>query len=90
METQLNTFFDSGGRTNSCSAMYDTLTNKITISSNYSEVVSIPLTDTDVPTLVGSFSNSVDLNSLNSINNVLGFTTRVGENNRVYRFDKLS
>ena len=79
METQLNAFFDSGGRTNSYSAVYDTLTNKITISSNYSEVVFIPLTDTDVPTFVGSFSNSVDLNNLNSINNVLGFTTPVGD-----------
>ena len=79
METQLNTFFDSGGRTNSYSAIYDALTNKITISSNYSEVVFIPLTDTDVPTFVGSFSNSVDLNNLNSINNVLGFTTPVGD-----------
>ena len=79
METQLNTFFDSGGRTNSYSAIYDTLTNKITISSNYSEVVFIPLTDTDVPTFVGSFSNSVDVNNLNSINNVLGFTTPVGD-----------
>ena len=28
---------------------------------------------------VGSFSNSVDLNNLNSINNVLGFTTPVGD-----------
>ena len=79
METQLNAFFDSGGRTNSYSAIYDTLTNKITISSNYSEVVFIPLTDTDVPTFVGSFSNSVDLNNLNSINNVLGLTTPVGD-----------
>ena len=79
METQLNTFFDSGGRTNSYSVIYDTLTNKITISSNYSEVVFIPLTDTDVPTFVGSFSNSVDLNNLNSINNALGFTTPVGD-----------
>ena len=79
METQLNTFFDSGGRTNSYSAIYDTLTNKITISSNYSEVVFIPLTDTDVPTFVGSFSNFVDLNNLNSINNVLGFTAPVGD-----------
>ena len=90
METQLNAFFDSGGRTNSYSAIYDTLTNKTTISSNYSEVVFIPLTDTDVPTFVGSFSNSVDLNNLNSINNVLGFTAPVGADNRVYKSDKLS
>ena len=79
METQLNTFFDSGARTNSYSAIYDALANKITVSSNYSEVVFIPLTDTDVPTFVGSFSNSVDLNNLNSINNVLGFATPVGD-----------
>ena len=39
----------------------------------------IPLTDADVPTFVGSFSNTVDLNNLNSINNVLGFFTSVGD-----------
>ena len=79
METQLNTFFDNGGRTNSHPAIYDTLTNRITISSSYSEVVFIPLTDTDVPTFAGSFSNSVDLNNLNSMSNVLGFTTPLGD-----------
>ena len=79
IQTQLNTFFDSGGRTNSYSATYDTLTNTIILSSNYSEVVFIPLTDADVPAFVGSFSNSVDLNNLNSINTVLGFTTPVGD-----------
>ena len=61
------------------SATYDTLTNKIIISSNYSEVVFIPLTDADVPPVAGSFSNSVDINNLNSINDVLGFTTPVGD-----------
>ena len=79
IQTQLNTFFDSGGRTDSYSATYDTLTNKIIISSNYSEVVFIPLTDADVPPVAGSFSNSVDINNLNSINDVLGFTTSVGD-----------
>ena len=79
IQTQLNTFFDSGGRTNSYSATYDTLTNKIIISSNYSEVVFIPLTDADVPPVAGSFSNSVDVSSLKSINEVLGFTTTVSD-----------
>ena len=79
IQIQLNTFFDSGGRTDSYSATCDTLTNKIIISSNYSEVVFIPLTDTDVPPVAGSFSNSVDINNLNSINEVLGFTTTVGD-----------
>ena len=79
IQTQLNTFFDSGGRTNSYSALYDALTNKIIISSNYSEVVFIPLTDADVPSVAGSFSNSVDINNLNSTNDVLGFTTPVGD-----------
>ena len=79
METQSYTLFHSGGLTNSYSDIYDALTNKITISSNCSEIVFIPLADTDVPTFVGSFSNSVDLNNLNSINNVLGFTTPVGD-----------
>ena len=79
IQTQLNTFFDSGGRTDSYSATYDTLTNKIIISSNYSEVVFIPLTDADVPPVAGSFSNSVDVSNLKSINEVLGFTTTVGD-----------
>ena len=79
IQAQLNTFFDSGGRTDSYSAIYDTLTNKIIISSNYSEVVFIPLTDADVPPVAGSFSNSVDVSNLNSINEVLGFTTTVGD-----------
>ena len=79
IQTQLNTFFDSGGRTDSYSVTYDTLTNKIIVSCNYSEVVFIPLTDADVPTFVGSFSNSVDLNNLSSINTVLGFMTPVGD-----------
>ena len=64
IQTQLNTCFDSGGRTDSYSTTYDTLTNKIIVSSNYSEVVFIPLNDADVPAFVGSFSNSVDLNNL--------------------------
>ena len=79
IQTQLNLFFDSGGRTNSYSATYDTITNKIIISSNYSEVVFIPLIDADVPVFAGSFSNSVDVNNLNSINEVLSFTTAVGD-----------
>ena len=79
IQTRLNAFFDSGGRTDSHSATYDTITNKIIITSNFSEVVFIPLTDADVPTFVGSFSNTVDLNNLNSINNVLGFFTSVGD-----------
>ena len=79
IQTQLNAFFDSGGRTDSYSAIYDTITNKIIITSNFSEVVFIPLTYADVPTFVGSFSNTVDLNNLNSINNVLGFFTSVGD-----------
>ena len=79
IQTQLNLFFDSGGRTNSYSATYDTITNKVIVSSNYSEVVFIPLIDADVPVFAGSFSNSVDVNNLNSINEVLSFTTTVGD-----------
>ena len=79
IQTHLNSFFDNGGRTNSYSATYDAITNKITILSNYSEVVFIPLTDADVPTFAGSFSNTVDVNNLDSTNNVLGFLTTVGD-----------
>ena len=79
--TQLNAVFDVVGasRTNTYSGTYNNLTNKITISSNYTEVIFIPLTNADVPDLVGSFSNSVDLNNLNSINEVLSFTQTVGD-----------
>ena len=49
MQTQLNLVFDSGGRTNTFSAIYDTVLNKITFSSNNAEVIFIPLTDADVP-----------------------------------------
>ena len=79
--TQLNAVFDVVGvsRTNTYSGTYNNLTNKITISSNYTEVIFVPLTDADVPDLVGSFSNSVDLNNLNSINEVLSFTQTVGD-----------
>ena len=47
--------------------------------SNYSDVIFIPLIDADVPTFVGSFSNTVDILNLNSINNVLGVFTMVGD-----------
>ena len=79
--TQLNAGFDVVGvsRTNTYSGTYNNLTNKITKSSNYTEVIFIPLTDADVPDFVGSFSNSVDLNNLNSINEVLSFTQTVGD-----------
>ena len=77
--TQLNAVFDVIGRLNTYSGTYSNLTNKITISSNYAEVIFIPLTDADVPDLVGSFSNSVDVNNLNSINETLSFTTKVGD-----------
>ena len=79
--TQLNAVFDVVGvnRTNTYSGSYNNLTNKITISSNYTEVIFIPLTDADVPDFVGSFSNSVDLNNLNSINEVLSFTQTVSD-----------
>ena len=79
--TQLNAVFDNVGvgRTNTYTGTYNNLTNKITISSNYTEVIFVPLTDADVPDFVGSFSNSVDLSNLNSVNEVLSFTQTVGD-----------
>ena len=79
IQTQLNFFFDGGGRSNSYTVTYNTISNKMTVSSNYAEVLFIPLTDADVPSFVGSFSNSVDLNNLNSINEVLSFNVTVGD-----------
>ena len=79
--TQLNAAFDNVGasRTNTYSGSYSTLTNKITISSNYTEVIFIPLTAADIPDVVGSFSNSVDLSNLNSINKTISFTETVSD-----------
>ena len=76
IKTELNNVFDSGGRTDTYGAVYNTLSNNITISSNYPDVIFIPLTDNDVVPIAGSFSNSVDVNSLQSINTVLSFMTQ--------------
>ena len=70
MQYRHNFFFDSGGRANSYPVTYNTISNKMTVSSNHAEVLLIPLTDADVPAFVGSFSNSVGLNNLNSTNEV--------------------
>ena len=79
IKTELNNVFDSGGRTDTYGAVYNTLSNNITISSNYPDIIFIPLTDNDVVPIAGSFSNSVDVNSLQSINTVLSFYDTVND-----------
>ena len=71
--------YDSGGRTNSFSATYLPLLNKIEIQSNYPEVIFTVLTDSDVLQDTQRFVETVDPNNLNSINKVLGVYTTAGD-----------
>ena len=66
---------DTGDRPNTYSLSYNTSTNKFTISSNYSTVIFVLLTDGEVAPLAGSFSDPVDVNNLSSMNRVIGNTT---------------
>ena len=71
IQRELNFLFDVAGRDNTYTATYNTVSNKITIESNYNEVIFMVLADSMIASFMGSFSNEVDLNNLNSINNVL-------------------
>ena len=71
IQTELNFFFDVTGRDNTYTTTYNTISNKITIVSNYLEVIFMVLPDSMIATNAGSFSNSVDLNNLKSINDTL-------------------
>ena len=76
LATSMNTL-DSGGRTNSFSASYSSFSNKIEIRSNYPEVIFTVLTDNDVLQGTQRFVETVDANSVNSINRVLSVYTTV-------------
>ena len=78
LATSMNNY-DSGGRTNSFSATYLPLLNKIQIISNYPEVIYTVLTDSDVLQDTQRFVETVDPNNLNSINKVLGVYTTAGD-----------
>ena len=71
IQRELNFFFDVTGRENTYTVSYNTVSNKITIETNYTETIFIVLPDNLIANFVGSFSNTVDLNNLRSINNVL-------------------
>ena len=71
IQRELNFLFDVAGRDNTYMATYNTVSNKITIESSYNEVIFVVLADSMIASFMGSFSNEVDLNNLNSINNVL-------------------
>ena len=75
LETQLNNYFDTVDRPNTYTVRYNATTNKIRIAVNYSEVIFVVLTDSEVAPFVGSFIDDVDVNNLNSINRVMGNTT---------------
>ena len=71
IQTELNFFYDVVGRDNTYTVSYNTISNKITIESNYTEVIFIVLPDNMIASNAGSFSNSIDLNNINSINDTL-------------------
>ena len=75
IEIALNLLVDTVDRPNTYSLIYNSSTNKITISSNYSTVIFVGLTDGEIAPVAGVFSDPVDVNSLNSINRVIGNTT---------------
>ena len=75
IQIAINLLVDTGDRPNTYSLSYNTSTNKFTISSNYSTVIFVLLTDGEVAPLAGSFSDPVNTNSLNSMNRVIGNTT---------------
>ena len=71
----MNTYFDTVDRPNTYTVRYNATTNKIRIAVNYASVIFVVLTDGEVAPFVGSFLDEVDVNSLNSINRVIGNTT---------------
>ena len=75
IEIALNLLVDTVDRPNTYCLIYNSSTNKITISSNYSTVIFVVLTDGEIAPVAGVFSDPVDVNSLNSINRVIGNTT---------------
>ena len=75
IEVALNLRVDTGDRPNTYSIHYNCSTNKFTISSNYATVIFVVLTDGEVAPVANVFSDPVDVNSLNSINRVMGNTT---------------
>ena len=75
IEIALNLLVDTVDGPNTYSLIYNSSTNKITISSNYSTVIFVVLTDGEIAPVAGVFSDPVDVNSLNSINRVIGNTT---------------
>ena len=75
IEIALNLLVDTGDRPNTYSIHYNTSTNKYTFSSNYATVIFVVLTDGEIAPIAGSFSDPVNINSLYSINQVLGNTT---------------
>ena len=71
IQRELNFFFDVTGRDNTYTVSYNTISNKTAIETTYTEIIFIVLPDNLIANFVGSFSNTVELNNLSSINNVL-------------------
>ena len=73
IQTLLNTLVDGNGRTNTYTFIYNSSTNKISIASNYADVIFFVLTDNDITQAIADVaSDPIDINNLNSINKVIG------------------
>ena len=75
LETQLSNYFDTGDRPDTHVVRYSATTNKMTISVNYTSVISLVLTDGEIATFAGAFVDTVDVNNLNSIHRAMGNLT---------------
>ena len=77
IQIAINLLVATGDRPNTYLVHYKTSTNKFVISSHYATVIFVLLTDAAVPAVANVFSSpaNVDVNSLNSINRVMGNTT---------------
>ena len=75
IQIAINLLVDTNDRPNTYSIQYNTSTNKYTFSSNYATVIFVLLTDGEVAPVANVFSDPVNINSLNSINRVIGNTT---------------
>ena len=75
IQIAIHLLVDTNDRPNTYSIQYNTSTSKYTFSSNYATVIFVLLTDGEVAPVANVFSDPVNINSLNSINRVVGNTT---------------
>ena len=75
IQIAINLLVDTNDRPNTYSVTYNSSTTKFTFSSNYAVVIFVLLNDSEVAPVANVFSDSVDVNNLQSINRVIGNTT---------------